>query len=242
MRAAGGGPRDRCDHSIKVKKPFHRLPLKLVHPDCRLSERRFDFHSMRVSGEKTASVQSSTSAPGPRAYLAGAPRWFWRGSRMMPWTTQEISLLIGFWPTASAAQISRRLNRSRASICGKAMRLRRGNLLPAGVQKHFEVKPVQTRPGCTTKRSHRSCRQSRHQQWMPPCHRRKRGAARCSNSITANAAGRLATYTRSWRSFAATPRCQGLPTAGTICGWRDTTGACRNPSKVAAGALSVDFG
>jgi GcrA cell cycle regulator len=69
---------------------------------------------------------------------------------MMPWTTQEISLLIGFWPTASAAQISRRLNRSRASICGKAMRLRRGNLLPAGVQKHFEVKPVQTRRGCTT--------------------------------------------------------------------------------------------
>jgi GcrA cell cycle regulator len=69
---------------------------------------------------------------------------------MMSWTTQEIPLLIGFWPTASAAQISRRLNRSRASICGKAMRLRRGNLLPAGVQKHFEVKPVQTRRGCTT--------------------------------------------------------------------------------------------
>jgi hypothetical protein len=31
-----------------------------------------------------------------------------------------------------------------------AARLRRGNLLPAGVQKHFEVKPVQTRPDCTT--------------------------------------------------------------------------------------------
>jgi hypothetical protein len=27
-RAAGGGPRDRCDHSIKVKKPFRRLLLK----------------------------------------------------------------------------------------------------------------------------------------------------------------------------------------------------------------------
>jgi hypothetical protein len=58
-----GGPRDRCDHSIKVKKPFHRRPLKLVHPDCRLSERRFDFNSMRVSGEKTALVQIATSAP-----------------------------------------------------------------------------------------------------------------------------------------------------------------------------------
>jgi hypothetical protein len=27
------------DHSINLKKPFHRLLLKLVHPDCRLSER-----------------------------------------------------------------------------------------------------------------------------------------------------------------------------------------------------------
>jgi hypothetical protein len=62
-RAADSGPRDRCDHSIKVKKPFHRRLLKLVHPDCRLSERRFDFHSMRVSGEKTALVQIVTSAP-----------------------------------------------------------------------------------------------------------------------------------------------------------------------------------
>ena len=54
---------DRGDHSIKVKNPFHRLLLKLVHPDCRLSDRRFDFHSMRVSGEKTALVQIATSAP-----------------------------------------------------------------------------------------------------------------------------------------------------------------------------------
>ena len=68
---------------------------------------------------------------------------------MMPWTAQEISLLIGLWPNASAAQISRRLNRSRASICGKAMRLRRHNVLPPGAQKHFEMKPVQTRPGRT---------------------------------------------------------------------------------------------
>jgi hypothetical protein len=54
----------RCrDHSINLKKPFHRLLLKLVHPDCRLSEWRFDFHSMRVPGEKTAAVQIATSAP-----------------------------------------------------------------------------------------------------------------------------------------------------------------------------------
>ena len=66
---------------------------------------------------------------------------------MIPWTTQEISLLIGLWPTASAAQISKLLNRSRASICGQAMRLRRDDLLPADVEKHFEVKPA--RPGRT---------------------------------------------------------------------------------------------
>jgi GcrA cell cycle regulator len=67
---------------------------------------------------------------------------------MIPWTTQEISLLIGLWPNASAAQISKQLNRSRASVCGKAMRLRGNDLLPADVEKHFEVNPaVQTRPG-----------------------------------------------------------------------------------------------
>ena len=67
---------------------------------------------------------------------------------MIPWTTQEISLLIGLWPRASAAQISKQLNRSRASVCGNAMRLRSDDLLPGDVEKHFEMIPaVQTRPG-----------------------------------------------------------------------------------------------
>jgi GcrA cell cycle regulator len=60
---------------------------------------------------------------------------------MIPWTTQETFLLIGLWPKASATQISRWLNRSRSSICGKIMRLRHDDLLPGGVEKHFEVKP-----------------------------------------------------------------------------------------------------
>ena len=77
-------------------------------------------------------------------YLVGAPQYSWRilgelRSQMIPWTTQEISLLLGLWPTASAAQISKLLNRSRASICGQSMRLRRDDLLPAFVEKHFEV-------------------------------------------------------------------------------------------------------
>ncbi len=66
---------------------------------------------------------------------------------MIPWTTQEISLLIGLWPTASAAQISKWLNRSRGSVFGKAMRLRSDGVLQAELEKHFEVNPaVQTRP------------------------------------------------------------------------------------------------
>ena len=66
---------------------------------------------------------------------------------MIPWTTQEIRLLIGLWPNASAAQISKRLKRSRGSVCGKAMRRRSYGALPANVEKDFEVNPaVQMRP------------------------------------------------------------------------------------------------
>src|SRR4029453_18037998 len=55
---------------IKVKKPFHRLLLKLIHQDCRLSERRFDFHNMRVSGEKNAWVKSPPPRPRPSARIS----------------------------------------------------------------------------------------------------------------------------------------------------------------------------
>ena len=71
---------------------------------------------------------------------------------MIPWTTEETFLLVSLWPTASATQISRWLNRSRSSICAKAMRLRHDDLLPDGVEKHFEVKPVQTRPAAVARR------------------------------------------------------------------------------------------
>ncbi len=70
VEAERAGCRGRCDHSIKVKKPFRRLLPKLVHPDCRLSERRFDFHSMRVSGEKTALVQIAPPRPRPSARIS----------------------------------------------------------------------------------------------------------------------------------------------------------------------------
>ena len=53
----------------------------MVHQDCRLSERRFDFHDMRVSGEKTALVQIATlRALDPRGgYSVGAPGGLRRG-------------------------------------------------------------------------------------------------------------------------------------------------------------------
>ena len=96
---------------------------------------------------------------------------------MMPWTTGEISLLIGLWPTASAAQISKRLNRSRGSVCGKAMRLRSDGALPADVEKHFEMNPaVQMRPVPVITVT--SSRQNRHYQSRPPCRRQICGVAR----------------------------------------------------------------
>ena len=162
---------------------------------------------------------------------------------MIPWTTQEISLLIGLWPHASAAQISKQLNRSRASVCGKAMRLRRDDLLPADVEKHFEVNPaVQTRPG----RAQTTVTSITPAKPTPPVDATCAAAGNAallaaSNSMTANAAGRSATCTRSRRSSAAVMRCQGLPIAGIICGWRDTTAVC-HPITVHTGLAEVPVG
>ena len=52
---------DRCDHSIKVKKQFHRLLPKQAHPDCRLSV-WFDFHSMPRLRRETR-IGSKSPAP-----------------------------------------------------------------------------------------------------------------------------------------------------------------------------------
>ena len=149
---------------------------------------------------------------------------------MIPWTTQEISLLTGLGPNAQRATLVR-LNRSRASVCGKTMWLRRRDLLPAGVEKHLEVKPVQAQPGCTTTIV-------------------AAGMRRCSllELITANAAGRSATYTRPRRSFAAMPRCQGFPTSIIPAEARHrrlpsirsrSTSVSRDSSKIAAGSRPV---
>ncbi len=70
-------------------------------------------------------------------------RWF---AIMSDWTAEEISTLISLWPVASAAQIARRLHRPTGAISGKASRLRREGVLPAGgVAKRYDVKPWRAR-------------------------------------------------------------------------------------------------
>ena len=64
----------------------------------------------------------------------------------MLWTETEIRELITLWPTTSASQIARQLQRPRAAIAGKVKRLRQEGALPRDMIKHFEVKPVQARP------------------------------------------------------------------------------------------------
>ena len=63
---------------------------------------------------------------------------------MGTWSASETDTLIRMWPTASAAQIAQRLHRPRQAVCSKAKRLRHDGVLPADVDKHFEVNP---RPG-----------------------------------------------------------------------------------------------
>ena len=70
-------------------------------------------------------------------------RWF---AIMSDWTAEEISTLISLWPVASAAQIARRLHRPTGAVSGKASRLRREGVLPAGgVAKRYDVKPWRAR-------------------------------------------------------------------------------------------------
>ena len=55
------------------------------------------------------------------------------------WSDAETRELVTLWPTASAAQIAKGLHRPIGAITGKASRLRRDGVLPAGGEKHFAV-------------------------------------------------------------------------------------------------------
>ena len=60
------------------------------------------------------------------------------------WTEQEVTTLLGMWPTATYLQIGNVLHRSRHSVCDKAKWLRDNGLLE-GTKNHAgqSVKPDQ---------------------------------------------------------------------------------------------------
>ena len=55
---------------------------------------------------------------------------------MSRWTDEELRDLVTLWPTSTAAQISCRLHRPRAAICGNVKRLLRKGLLESKNAKH----------------------------------------------------------------------------------------------------------
>ena len=63
------------------------------------------------------------------------------------WSDEETRELVRLWPTTSAQQIAKRLQRPLGAITAKLSRLRRDGVLPpGGFVKHFEVNPTRTRP------------------------------------------------------------------------------------------------
>jgi GcrA cell cycle regulator len=61
-----------------------------------------------------------------------------------PWSDNETSVLIELWPTHSATQIARRLNRTRSEVGAKARRLKLAGMLPVHLHKNFAVDPMPT--------------------------------------------------------------------------------------------------
>jgi GcrA cell cycle regulator len=59
---------------------------------------------------------------------------------MRVWTPDETRELLKLWPVASASQIGEKLQRPRAAVISKALRLRSQGALPAG-PKHFDINP-----------------------------------------------------------------------------------------------------
>jgi hypothetical protein len=82
---------------------------------------------------------------------------------MSLWTDTETRELINLWPTASAAQIARRLHRPRYAVTAKATRLIRDGAL-RDVAKHFKVNPWPNR----ARPVHRTIRQSRRRRLSTP--------------------------------------------------------------------------
>ena len=58
---------------------------------------------------------------------------------MNAWTVNEIETLLKLWPTKSATQIAREIQRSRAAVCGKMNRLRSDGVIPSYLPKQLEI-------------------------------------------------------------------------------------------------------
>ena len=133
---------------------------------------------------------------------------------MSDWTNEEIGELVRLWPTASAAQIARRLHRAVGAVSGKASRLRHEGLLPAGgVAKQYDVKPWRARSHLAQMRSRKAHRQSRRH---PSTTDSTCGHAPSSNSTQHGAIGRSATSRRSRRCSVAAWWCPVGAIACTI--------------------------
>jgi hypothetical protein len=64
---------------------------------------------------------------------------------MREWTDSETDTLVSLWPSHSTSQIAAYLHRPRSAVSAKAHRLRQEGLLPAEVEKHFDVRPWKAR-------------------------------------------------------------------------------------------------
>ena len=105
---------------------------------------------------------------------------------MREWTVSEIDTLVALWSAAAAAQIAKRLHRPTGAISGKASRLRREGVLPAGGgAKQYDVTPWPTRSQLISQTEHlRSHRQTRRHfrdnaLAMQPCTLIELDAGRC---------------------------------------------------------------
>jgi len=64
---------------------------------------------------------------------------------MTRWTDEELRELVALWPTNSASQIAKRLQRQLSAIRSKAEQLRLEGLPPHNPE-HFDVNPPKRRP------------------------------------------------------------------------------------------------
>ena len=106
-----------------------------------------------VAGDQPAALSRAVSVYAAAARMQGrqtgaAFRRHCTAARspMTPWSDEETRELVALWPSHSATQIAKRLQRPRWSVFAKVQRLRQEGLLDGGITKRFAVPPKRTRP------------------------------------------------------------------------------------------------